>query len=121
LHQKKRSCLEFSVEHLKFYFQTDDINCEEKNSAILLSTCGLATYAVVSLLLPSIIGRHCEETARAFSHCTAVNCFSRLQFHKRQRFYNESVTNFTASKNCNFDSVLYDMFRSGNQRQDILK
>ncbi|KRX42241.1 hypothetical protein T05_11752 [Trichinella murrelli] len=108
LNQKKRSCLEFSVEHLKFYFQTDDINCEEKNSAILLSTCGLATYAVVSLLL-------------TFSHCTAVNCFSRLQFHKRQRFYNESVTNFTASKNCNFDSVLYDMFRSRNQRQDILK
>ncbi|KRY14326.1 hypothetical protein T12_9159 [Trichinella patagoniensis] len=101
LHQKKRSSLEFSVKHLKFYFETDDINCEEKNSAILLSTCGLATYAVVSLLLSSILQ-------------------TKLQFHKRQRFYNESVTNFTASENCNFDSVLYDMFRSRNQRQDIL-
>ncbi|KAL1227991.1 putative lipoprotein [Trichinella spiralis] len=90
LHQKKRSSLAFSVEHLKVYFQTDDINCEEKNGATLLSTCGLATYAVVSLLLSSILK-------------------TKLQFHKRQRFYNESVTNFTASENCNFDSVLTDI------------
>ncbi|KRZ74147.1 hypothetical protein T10_609 [Trichinella papuae] len=85
---KQHVCDYAPHEHLKFYFQTDDISCEEKNSAILLSICGLATYT--------------------------------LQFHKRQQFYNDSVRNFTASENCNFDSVLHDMFRSRNQRQDII-
>ena len=106
---------------LQQYFAANDVKDEDKQKAILLSACGIATYRLIKNLtapvnpaektfaqLVKLVGDHHNPKPSVI--------VERFRFNTHTRQQGESVANFIAelrhlTRYCEFGGVLNDMLR----------
>ena len=109
------------IERLGHYFVANDVKDSNKKRAILLSSCGVNTYAVIrNLLAPNLPSTksfdQIVEAAGKHFNPKPSSIVQRFRFNSRARKEGESVAEFVAqlrqlSEHCQFGDTLNDMLR----------